>query len=453
MKYPSMGSNSRNAVSVPALSGGVNLSDALNLVDDNQMTDCKNVWYKDGVLKTRPGIKSTQQYRDVMTEDYSPPNYANNMVEIDGVDYKIAVYGVKGSPYLKILFFPENIDLSQNAYVDDFCKYAIWNFPSGVPFESFVFYNGKSTYPRGKGVYMLATVSEYTVELYELATTNTTDSGYEFGLVTADYLYQPLVYVNGKGEGFADLPNDGNSFAPASFFEGRNAFPGAWSRYCYTTDSVSSIYRIPDDIDNVYFSISYTDTTGRWYSSLVYRVEGGQLKAYAEDNKGTKPNIDSNNNGELTATDNKKLYFWVNKSTNSFIFLDGSKAAAPLDNALGKTTNNLIFRIRPITPSKSILAGATKSNKFGGVSEGIYGGTRTFLTGFSGENKNLLVWSDLNNPTYFSENAYNHIGSASKQITALAKQDDMLVIYKEKELFYATYVTGENYTAEDVLAG
>ena len=127
MKYSSMGSNPRNAVSIPALSGGVNYSDALNLVDDNQMTDCKNVWYKDGVLKTRPRIKSTQQYRDVMTEDYSPPNYANNMVEIDGVDYKIAVYGVKGSPYLKILFFPENIDLSQNAYVDDFCKYVIWN--------------------------------------------------------------------------------------------------------------------------------------------------------------------------------------------------------------------------------------------------------------------------------------------------------------------------------------
>ena len=458
MKYPSMGSNPRNAVSIPALSGGVNFADALNLVDDNQMTDCKNVWYKDGVLQTRPGI-TTKFINDVMTDGQRISGIYDDVLEIDGVDYTACVFGEYGDPYLKILFVPEILDIKNEKQETILVTWDFYNSTNKtVPFKNFVFYNGKSTIGSGKGVYLLATFDDNTIGLYELTYLKGANRPYKFESlmidVNNDLIYQPLVYVNGKGEGYSDLPNAGD-FAPASFFEGHNAITGAFSRYCYTTDSESTIYRIPDEIDNVIFNIQYTTTTGVVYQSLNYRVENGELKATAEDNKGeSTPTVDTKGNGELIdAATKEKMYFWVNAKTNSFNFLNSSKNSSPLDNAVGVITNNLVFRIKPLIPGKSILAGATKSNKFGGVSEGIYGGTRTFLTGFSGENKNLLVWSDLNNPTYFSENAYNYIGSNNKSITALAKQDDMLVIYKEGELFYATYVVGETYTAEDVLKG
>lgn len=458
MKYPSMGSNPRNAVSIPALSGGVNFADALNLVDDNQMTDCKNVWYKDGVLQTRPGI-TTKFINDVMTDGQRISGIYDDVLEIDGVDYTACVFGEYGDPYLKILFVPEILDIKNENQETILVTWDFYNSTNKtVPFKNFVFYNGKSTIGSGKGVYLLATFDDNTIGLYELTYLKGSNKPYKFESlmidVNNDLIYQPLVYVNGKGESYAELPNAGD-FAPASFFEGHNAITGAFSRYCYTTDSESTFYRIPDEIDNIIFNIQYTTTTGVVYQSLNYRVENGKLKATAEDNKGeSKPTVDADGNGELIdAATKEKLYFWVNAKTNSFKFLNSSKVDSPLDNAVGVITNNLVFRIKPLIPGKSILAGATKSNKFGGVSEGIYGGTRIFLTGFSGENKNLLVWSDLNKPTYFSENSYNHIGSSNKPITALAKQDDMLVIYKEKELFYATYVTGEGYSADDVLSG
>ena len=43
-------------VTVPALDGGVNLKEAPNLVGDNQLTDARNVWWKDQALRTRPGL-------------------------------------------------------------------------------------------------------------------------------------------------------------------------------------------------------------------------------------------------------------------------------------------------------------------------------------------------------------------------------------------------------------
>lgn len=458
MKYPAMGSNPRNAVSIPALSGGVNFADALNLVDDNQMTDCKNVWYKDGVLQTRPGI-TTKFINDVMTDGQRISGIYDDVLEIDGVDYTACVFGEYGDPYLNILFVPEILDIKNENQETILVTWDFYNSTNKtVPFKNFVFYNGKSTIGSGKGVYLLATFDDNTIGLYELTYLKGSNKPYKFESlmidVNNDLIYQPLVYVNGKGEEYSNLPNAGD-FAPASFFEGHNAITGAFSRYCYTTDSESEFYRIPDEIDNIIFNIQYTTTTGAVYQSLNYRVENGELKATAKDNKGeSTPTVDKDGNGELIdAATKEKLYFWVNAKTNSFKFLNSSKVSSPLDNAVGVITNNLVFRIKPLIPGKSILAGATKSNKFGGVSEGIYGGTRVFLSGFSGENKNLLVWSDLNNPTYFSENSYNHIGSSNKPITALAKQDDMLVIFKEKEMFYAKYIQGEGYTAEDVLAG
>ncbi len=46
-------------MSVPALNGGVNLNDAPNLVEDNQLTAVLNMWWKDQALRTRAGLATT----------------------------------------------------------------------------------------------------------------------------------------------------------------------------------------------------------------------------------------------------------------------------------------------------------------------------------------------------------------------------------------------------------
>ena len=448
MRYPSMGSNVRNAVSVPALSVGVNLADALNLVDDNQMTDCKNVWYKDGVLQTRPGVTSKFEYQsNTVSSIYPNVEIQKNMVTIDDVEYKLAVT-IDGTTMGIFCLSPEKTILEGTPFI---FKYLYADFTEETLPDSYVFYNGKTTKENGKGLYMLTSLANGTVKLYELVDT-------DFQLLTSDEIYAPIVYINGKGEGYTDLPvTENTEYAPASFFEGYSALTGAWSRFFFTTNSTSNIYRMPIDIDNSFFKIEYTNLEGEIHTTIIYRIENGMLKAYASDNNGpVNDNIDDNGNGRLTVDGNVALYFYINAKTNSFIFLNADKELGDntMDEALGVITNNLQITIRPIASSKSILSGATISASFGGNADGIYGGTRTFLSGIKkGDNRNMFAWSGLNEPTYFSENNYTHIGENTQRITALEKQDNMLVIYKNKSLYYSVYSAGETYTAEDVLSG
>ena len=59
MKYPMINRQPRREVNIPQLSGGLNLRDSLTGVRDNQITDCVNMWYKDGMLRTRPAISKS----------------------------------------------------------------------------------------------------------------------------------------------------------------------------------------------------------------------------------------------------------------------------------------------------------------------------------------------------------------------------------------------------------
>lgn len=435
MKYPAMGSNPRNAVSIPALSGGVNFADALNLVDDNQMTDCKNVWYKDGVLQTRPGIKS-EFIADISAE--KSIHEVGGMYDWSGNKCKLfVVEGIpeNGKTEYTLYGVPENFQGT-----DEFGTY-LYSIKLGENLKGWVFYNGEKK--KGCGLYLILTLETDEIKLYEI---NEEGNLCEF---STDDLYVPTVYINGKGSHFESVVSSEGTYAPASFFEGYNAFTEAWAAFYFTTDKESLFYKLPDSIDNCYFKLECTNLAGDVYKSKVYKVENKVFKGHDGSSV-----IDGN--GTLIAEDGenqKFLYFFVAPLTNSIHVLDDNKQAGNWPDAIGSITNNFKIMIKPINPPKSILAGATISGEFGGVSEGIYGGTRTFLTGFSGENKNLVVWSDLNNPTYFSENNYNYVGLNTDKITALAKQDDMLVIFKEKELFYANYIQGEGYTAEDVLTG
>ena len=56
MKYPSINKQPTRSINIPELSGGLNLRDGISAVNDNQLTDCKNIWFKDAILKTRPGM-------------------------------------------------------------------------------------------------------------------------------------------------------------------------------------------------------------------------------------------------------------------------------------------------------------------------------------------------------------------------------------------------------------
>ena len=57
MKYDSLKKTSYKTLRVKNLDGGINCLLSPSDIEDNQLSDCKNVWFRDGVLKTRAGTR------------------------------------------------------------------------------------------------------------------------------------------------------------------------------------------------------------------------------------------------------------------------------------------------------------------------------------------------------------------------------------------------------------
>ena len=58
MKLPKLQPTAAKTITINDFSGGLNLRDGMSEILDNQLTESKNMWWSDGVLKTRPGIEN-----------------------------------------------------------------------------------------------------------------------------------------------------------------------------------------------------------------------------------------------------------------------------------------------------------------------------------------------------------------------------------------------------------
>ena len=56
MKYPTAGTERTRTLNVPRLDGGLDLSQAAERIEKNQLSDCRNFYYARGALRTRPGM-------------------------------------------------------------------------------------------------------------------------------------------------------------------------------------------------------------------------------------------------------------------------------------------------------------------------------------------------------------------------------------------------------------
>ena len=94
----------------------------------------------------------------------------------------------------------------------------------------------------------------------------------------------------------------------------------------------------------------------------------------------------------------------------------------------------------------------TRTEWYGGSSEGMAGGTRLFLCGNKkDEEKALVQWSGRDNPLYFPDNAYMYVGSNDGSVTGFGKQSDMLVIFKSNETWFTQYTRNSNIDADDLI--
>ena len=424
MNYPALSGAAVRRVTVPQLSGGVQLNDAPNRVADDQLTAVSNFWWRDGALRTRPGVDAgaAQQMSWLTQEQVTEGNSTPEEAVCSTVDV-LAARTADGEPVMgrvRMDWLRTNgvrrVHLRKMAF-DGTC----------YPYRS----------DEGKELDEVVCSSCMCVAREGEPTLLFTDQGIRmiYGSSTdweepdPNDIYAPLVLVNGKGSASAQ------ALSPSGVtLEGFNMLTGAF-RCQFTTDGVGTVFPLPrrgltanmgevtrvtytaPDGTVIHWQIADTDTL-----STAKTVNGVSVAVRLDRTAGTVSTCDP--------------------TGAQLIALAGGGASNNLEIKAWKTEEakrEKICKMRLYT-------------WFGGDRSGLGGGTRLFLAG-NPAYPNLVHWSDVNQLLYFPENNYAFVGSADQPITAFGQQGEMLVLFKTQEIYYATYVAGSSFSGEDILEG
>lgn len=424
MRIPKMPKSNQYRVSVPALNGGVNLNDAPNLVEDNQLTAVLNMWWKDQALRTRAGLATTVERSfhiqtsgmgNSLTYKVYPPVrvYREGKPE----DYVCCSCEFETSQANHVFHFYRFNESGNASHVS---ALTFLDYEDGDPYATGMFMFAASPTADGIGLYVVFNSGD----IYSM------NKNFELQKIDKSEIYAPLVVVNAVGVDDTGSP----PVVSGTQFEGYNLLSGAF-RTAFTTDGKAHEFKLP--LDNLTLNngespaVEYTGTDGtitRWESfsnTMLYAQASAEI------------------GGETVTV---KLY----RQNGIIEFSTGSGTPYPLP---GSISNNLIVTAWKTDPEATKkIANMQFSTWFGGDRSGLGGGTRLFVSG-NPDHPNLVHWSDINNPLYFPENNYAYIGESSQKVTGFGKQTDILVIFKEHEIYSAEYVSGNTYTAQDVIDG
>lgn len=424
MRIPKMPKSNQYRVSVPALNGGVNLNDAPNLVEDNQLTAVLNMWWKDQALRTRAGLATTVErsfhiQTSGMGDSLTYKVYSPVRVYRDGKpeDYVCCSCEFETSRANRVFHFYRFNESGSATHVSSL---TFLDYEDGDPYATGMFMFAANPTADGIGLYAVFNSGD----IYSM------NKNFELQKIDKSEIYAPLVVVNAVG--FDDTGSP--PVVSGTQFEGYNLLSGAF-RTAFTTDGKAHEFRLP--LDNLTMNngespaVEYTGTDGtvtRWESfsnTMFYAQASAEI------------------GGETVTV---KLY----RRSGIIEFSTGVDTPYPLP---GSISNNLIVTAWKTDPEATKkIANMQFATWFGGDRSGINGGTRLFVSG-NPDHPNLVHWSDINNPLYFPENNYAYIGESSQKVTGFGKQTDILVIFKEHEIYSAEYVSGNTYTAQDVIDG
>lgn len=437
MKFPKINQNRMKSVTVPTLSGGTNLRDALTLVADNQLTESKNMWYNDGFLKTRPNLSTNVDMTFMVgrTDDsqvIGAKKCHHDITKEIGNETAILMSIIK----------------TYRSYLKSKCDIIFWwqsptkteDFGSAISFELDSLDDVPSYFVIEKDRVLYCFTSKQSI--FKASYLN--NPVWEEIELYSDYLYLPIVLTDCLSNG---------SEKPPDAIEG-TAFEG----YSLVTP---------------YYKVQYTSVN----QSLVDSEDDTKKHAaiyYVPANFMPKSTVKLeyiNSNGEkfkhevTLGNDTSQFVTEERAQLDNYIISVGDNRQIKLLNATDKSVvkfghsdfvseNNIeITAATPITSvERKKLFNMTQSVWFGGAAFGINGGTRLFLTGNTEDSeKALLLWSGLNEPLYFSENNSACVGNSAYKTTGFGKQADKLVIFKENETYYTYYARNDNITAEQLI--
>ncbi len=389
MKHPRMHKNNRVAATVPALSGGLNVGTDPTLIGDTQLSDCCDMHWRDGMLRTREGFVTDSWHfnktaighrtRYFTDRDGYLLTLASTDTDVNG-DVYVTVFDRNGVPT------GATFSVGGQKGLNGFFV-SVGHDEAFATYSSLLFLNNGDIY----GVHAGNNVWE---QLYDKA-------------------YIPLYMTGGSPvESRAETALTGTRVEPYNRLT-------EWFRCTYSTNGTGIYYYLPKLREGSALTVTLTRAGGR-HTFVIENWE--RLSATV--------------GGYQVQLDNTGNCFWFVK--------DGKPCAVPSEGVRGDVT---VLAQRASTGGPSV-AGMHCGTWYGGDRSSEAGGTRLFLGG-----GHYVMWSALNNPLYFPETAYASLGDPDEAFTAFGKQGEWLLLFKEHSLYAAEYVRSDTVTVEDVESG
>ena len=469
--FPIMNKRSRQGVSIPDLAGGINLRDSLTTVQDNQLTDAVNMWFRDGALRTRPGIEN--KYTEEAASNFQYISTRNHGTLL-GEGELITVLGTMFdnvdntyTPYNGIICF-------FNVYENETVSLPTINLKFGIDKKETVNY---FVFRHDNKLYCFVRVEggaeEYEI-LKKIYVYNLEEMPENWSANVEPYI--PLVMTGGTTYNKETFEN--NFGQP---FEGYNILSPYYRMKVYPVDSRRSgvqamIYSLPFDaspdeesgiskFSGKKISLKLPYTAEKYVEHWAIYDEKGEAneltplrypKWKGDVNIGEK---DMSQDGMYLMAKGSRVWLFSDGVSNpkldestGYPAVDISNVAKLSDSSW--TLDNVMMEITaPCDPAKSEkVFDMTECTWFGGASAGINGGTRLFLGGNTSKGEeSLVLYSGLNEPLYFSENCYMYVGDKQGGVTGFGKQSDMLVVFKESETYFTKYTRNDSITAEQLI--
>lgn len=416
MKYAKIGRQRSLRVAVPQLWGGLNLQDGLSQVNDNQLTDCRNMWYRDGLLCTRPGFEE----REV----------------------------IAGSNYTTQQMVSERESLLMGTYTSlNELIFLARGFNAGAPGEltGTIGQTYRGTLPEGGAPHSALgfRAQKNAAHDWQFFLSGGDVIGVkEGGAFETAQPYIPTVMMNGYGQESAD---EGGSGVAGTIYEDYNMLTRAF-KCQFTTDGKSSVFCLPQkelgmaedgfSWAKVELIVSDGEGNARTVSAKIdAKLIGNDQQAVGVINLTAKE-------AGLTGEDTVRVDVRLNIATGQISITDPNGAAFCLRRVISNNLTVTAWRNAEYDAERLEVCRMTQCIWYGGDSSGLAAGTRLFVAG-NPEKPNLIRWSGVNDPLYFPEMNHAYIGDNSQAVTAFGKQGELLLLFKERELYATRYLAGD----------
>lgn len=452
MKFPMIERRSTRVLTVPGLSGGINLRDAAARVGDNQLTDGKNVWFQGGMLTTRPAVKVREDcvkefpFMPVLAEQPSIKARSEEATFLkDSQTYQLFSYklsyvyatGWEFKPQTRIYFRftgrAGNIDLPCIASDCENVNYF--------------------TVQHKNKLYCFVSEEELMHTIYVLNAEQFGDPNVRsWRELSSEEIYTPTVAIH--------CLSDMNGGVEAVGAEGMNLLTNRY-KMVYSTVNRSLLSSDKPTHEMKYYLIKShaqrDETTYGIISATIMYKNGKTVTHTADKSAAGMAYVERDSNGN-TLYGEDGLTLWSDGYQVCF-YRSGSQNTLGTVRAEDYVEDNMTLTVDIVNTldlgklarERERIFSAKHTAWFGGTSLGMNGGSWLFLGGLSGDDQNKIFYSAAGNPLYFSENSYIGVGKSSQAVTGFGKQDDSLIVFKERELFRLLYGGVNDISKEDLI--